>query len=156
MCLLQVLVGTATPEALGFWQTDKGKVTKTWKGKVRKRANVRQGKKGRGLMGCHDSIHSKRNCWADSQSGGWPNKVRGLVVKRWMDGWMDGWIDGWMDRRVDGRTDGGRDGRIEQSTAGRLIVLTGIRVYSITIWYERGILERLCSQERMGKGQPLC
>lgn len=44
-------------------------------------------------MGCHDSIHSKRNCWADSQSGRWPNKLRGLVVNRWTDGLMDGWMD---------------------------------------------------------------
>lgn len=27
MCLLQMLVGAATPEALGFWLADKGKVT---------------------------------------------------------------------------------------------------------------------------------
>ncbi len=47
-----------TPEALGFWQADKGKVRETRKGKVRKRANATEGKKGRGLMGCHHSIHS--------------------------------------------------------------------------------------------------
>ncbi len=47
-----------TPEVLGFWQAHKGKVTETWERKVRKRANARQEKKGRGLMACHDSIHS--------------------------------------------------------------------------------------------------
>lgn len=31
-----------TPEVLGFWQADKGKVTEMWKEKVRKRANARK------------------------------------------------------------------------------------------------------------------
>lgn len=66
-----MLVGAATPEALGFWLADKGKVTqrKGREGKVRKRGSARQEKKERGLMGCHDSIHSESNCRADSQNG---------------------------------------------------------------------------------------